>query len=70
MFRLASLSKPIVSVAAMALVERGRLDPQDPVTKWLPDFRPQTADGKIPAITIHHLLTPYGRALLRIPPAA
>jgi CubicO group peptidase (beta-lactamase class C family) len=57
MFRLASLSKPIVSVAAMALVERGQLDPQDPVTKWLPDFRPRTADGKIPAITIHHLLT-------------
>ncbi|WP_298872466.1 serine hydrolase domain-containing protein [uncultured Bradyrhizobium sp.] len=57
MFRLASLSKPIVSVAAMALVERGGLDPQDPVTKWLPDFHPQTADGKIGAITIHHLLT-------------
>ena len=57
MFRLASLSKPIVSVAAMVLVERGRLDPRDPVTKWLPDFRPRTADGKVPAITIHHLLT-------------
>ncbi|WP_426613072.1 serine hydrolase domain-containing protein [Bradyrhizobium sp. McL0616] len=57
MFRLASLSKPIVSAAAMALVERGRLDPQDPVTKWLPDFRPQTSDGRVPAITIHHLLT-------------
>ncbi|WP_271608055.1 serine hydrolase domain-containing protein [Bradyrhizobium sp. CCBAU 11434] len=57
MFRLASLSKPIVSAAAMTLVERGVLDPQDPVTKWLPDFRPQTADGRIPEITIHHLLT-------------
>ena len=57
LFRLASLSKPIVSAAAMALVERGRLDPQDPVTKWLPDFRPQTADGRVPEITIHHLLT-------------
>lgn len=57
MFRLASLSKPIVSAAAMALVERGRLDPRDPVTKWLPDFRPQTMDGRVPAITIHHLLT-------------
>jgi CubicO group peptidase (beta-lactamase class C family) len=57
MFRLASLSKPIVSVAAMALVERGRLDPQAPVSKWLPDFRPQLADGRVPVITIHHLLT-------------
>lgn len=57
MFRLASLSKPIVSAAAMALVERGRLDLQDPVTKWLPEFRPQTVDGRAPVITIHHLLT-------------
>jgi CubicO group peptidase (beta-lactamase class C family) len=57
MFRLASLSKPIVSVAAMALIERGGLDPRDPVQRWLPEFRPQTVDGKVPAITIHHLLT-------------
>jgi CubicO group peptidase (beta-lactamase class C family) len=57
MFRLASLSKPIVSAAAMALVERGRLDLQDPVPKWLPDFRPQTKDGSVPFITIRHLLT-------------
>jgi CubicO group peptidase (beta-lactamase class C family) len=57
MFRLASLSKPVVSAAAMALVERSRIDLQDPVTKWLPEFRPQTRDGRVPVITIHHLLT-------------
>jgi len=56
-FRLASLSKPIVSSAAMVLIERGRIDLQDPVTKWLPEFRPQTADGRVPVVTIHHLLT-------------
>jgi CubicO group peptidase (beta-lactamase class C family) len=56
-FRVASLSKPVVSAAAMVLVERGRMDLQDPVTKWLPEFRPQTRDGRVPVITIHHLLT-------------
>jgi CubicO group peptidase (beta-lactamase class C family) len=29
----------------------------DPVTKWLPDFRPKTADGKTPVITIRQLLS-------------
>jgi len=29
------------SAAAMALVERGQLSLDDPVTKWLPEFRQQ-----------------------------
>lgn len=56
-FRLASLSKTIVSAAAMALVEQGRLAVTDPVARWLPDFTPKTPDGKSPVITVHHLLT-------------
>ena len=56
-FRLASMSKPIVSVAALALVDRGKLSLEDPVTKWLPDFRPKLADGREPAITVRQLLT-------------
>jgi CubicO group peptidase (beta-lactamase class C family) len=56
-FRIASLSKPLVSAAALALVEQGRLNLADPVTKWLPEFRPRMADGTTPIITIHHLLT-------------
>lgn len=56
-FRLASMTKPLVSVAVLRLVDQNILKLDDPVTKWLPDFRPKTADGKIPIITIRHLLT-------------
>jgi len=56
-FRLASVSKPFVSAAAMALVESGALSLEDPVTKWLPDFRPKLADGRTPVITVRQLLT-------------
>jgi len=56
-FRLASMSKVIVTAAALALVEQGRLRLDDPVTKWLPTFRPKLADGREPTITIHQLLT-------------
>src|SRR6266851_4354774 len=37
-FRLASMTKPIVSVAAMILVEEGRLDLGAPVATYLPAF--------------------------------
>lgn len=56
-FRIASMTKPIVSVAALALVDQGQLSLDDPVTKWLPGFRPRLADGREPAITVRHLLT-------------
>jgi CubicO group peptidase (beta-lactamase class C family) len=38
-FRLASMTKPIVSVAAMLLVEEGKLDLLAPVAKYLPEFK-------------------------------
>lgn len=56
-FRLASLTKPMVSATAMALVERSRLALDAPVTDWLPEFRPALPDGTRPTITLHHLLT-------------
>ena len=56
-FNFSSVTKPIVSAAAMKLVEQGRIALDDPVTKWLPDFRPKLADGSTPTITIRHLLT-------------
>ena len=37
-FRIYSMTKPIVSVATMALVERGKLLLSDPVAKYLPEF--------------------------------
>ncbi|MGK9231509.1 beta-lactamase family protein [Inquilinus limosus] len=56
-FLYASLTKPIVTAAALRLVEEGRIALADPVTRYLPDFRPKLADGSEPVITIRHLLT-------------
>lgn len=56
-FRLASLTKPIVSMAALALVDQGVLTLDDPVTRWLPWFRPRAVDGSEPRITIRQLMT-------------
>lgn len=56
-FRLASVSKPMVSVAALAMIEAGKLRLDDPVTRYLPNFRPRLADGSAPAITVSQLLT-------------
>jgi CubicO group peptidase (beta-lactamase class C family) len=56
-FRYASLTKAIVSAAALALVERQVIHLEEPVTTWLPEFRPRTADGREPLITVRHLLT-------------
>jgi CubicO group peptidase (beta-lactamase class C family) len=56
-FRLASISKPIVTAAAMRMIELGKLSLDAAVTDWLPDFKPKAPDGSIPTITIRHLLT-------------
>ena len=56
-FRLASVSKPIVSTAALALVGQGRLGLDDLVTRWLPYFAPRQPDGAVAALTVRHLLT-------------
>jgi CubicO group peptidase (beta-lactamase class C family) len=37
-FRLYSMTKPVVSVAIMMLVEEGRISPSDPVAKYLPQI--------------------------------
>ncbi|MBK9440031.1 MAG: beta-lactamase family protein [Comamonadaceae bacterium] len=65
-FRIYSMTKPIVSVAAMMLMEQGRLLLNDPVSKYLPEFSQQqvavqTGDGlqREPvqrAATVHDLL--------------
>jgi CubicO group peptidase (beta-lactamase class C family) len=56
-FRLASMTKPLVSAAAMALVEQGKLDLDAPITRWLPKFNPKLANGDKAKITVRHLLT-------------
>ena len=56
-FRLASISKPIVTAAAMAMIEKGKFALNTAVTDFLPDFKPKAPDGSTPTITIRHLLT-------------
>src|SRR5262249_52685852 len=43
MFALHSMTKPITSVAAMMLVDEGKLSPKDPLSKYIPAF----ADVKV-----------------------
>ena len=56
-FRLASMTKPIATAAALALVEQGVLSLDALITDWLPDFKPRLADGTPGQITLRHLLT-------------
>ena len=49
-FRLASMTKPIVTVAAMMLVEQGKMALHDPISKWLPelkDLKVETPEGDV-----------------------
>ena len=55
-FRYASLTKPVTAVAALGLVEKGVLGLDEPITRWLPDFRP-SFEGRPACITVRHLLT-------------
>jgi CubicO group peptidase (beta-lactamase class C family) len=57
LFRYASTTKVVTSIAAMILVDRGYLSLDDSVSKWLPSFEPVTADGEKYPITIRQLLT-------------
>jgi CubicO group peptidase (beta-lactamase class C family) len=56
-FRLASITKPIVTAAAMRMIELGKLSLGAAITEILPDFKPKLPDDSTPSITIRHLLT-------------
>jgi CubicO group peptidase (beta-lactamase class C family) len=38
LFRIASMTKPVTSVAALMLMEEGKLRLEDPITKWVPEL--------------------------------
>jgi CubicO group peptidase (beta-lactamase class C family) len=56
-FRLASVTKPIVAATALAMIERDLIGLDNAVSDHLDWFRPKLADGREPKITIRHLLT-------------
>jgi len=39
MFRIASMTKPVIGVAIMMMVEEGKLHLNDPVSRYIPEFR-------------------------------
>ncbi len=70
LFRMASMTKPLVSVAAMQLVESGKIGLDDPVGKYIPTFNETkvitsfnpidttwTSEQSSTLPTIRHLLT-------------
>jgi CubicO group peptidase (beta-lactamase class C family) len=57
--QMASSSKPVTATLLMILADRGRLSLDDPVEKYLPEFRGITLKGRPPARppTVRHLLS-------------
>lgn len=62
-FRIFSMTKPITGAAAMLLMEQGKIDLAEPVSKYLPGFRGQMVqerDKLVPVcreVTLHDLLS-------------
>ncbi len=60
-FRIYSMTKPIVSVAAMMLMEQGKLLLNDPVAKYLPEFATQKVavmvDGAVQLQAVKQMAT-------------
>ena len=68
LFRIASMTKPVTTLAALMLVEEGKLGLNDPITDWLPEFKDMQVlkdaagplDQTVPAqrdITVEDLMT-------------
>ena len=49
MFRIASMTKPVIGVAVMMLVEEGKLHLNDPVARYIPEFRDMKVAVLLPA---------------------
>ena len=77
LFRIASMTKPVTSAAALMLMEEGKLKLDDPITKWAPEFADmrvlKDAQGPVedtyPSprdITVEDLMTHRARPRLRL----
>jgi CubicO group peptidase (beta-lactamase class C family)/D-alanyl-D-alanine dipeptidase len=64
-YRVGSVSKLFTDIAVMQLVEEGKLDLDEPVTKYLPEFKPANSFGT--AITLRQLMS-HRSGLVREPP--
>jgi len=61
-FRIYSMTKPMASVALMMLVEDGKVQLTDPVSKYLPSF-------KNPMVSVANLEQPYNGVAFKLVPA-
>ncbi len=64
-FRIASMTKPITSVAAMMLWEEGRFQLRDPVSKFLPEFADM--DIAVPVGPAESARGPFKRVKATVP---
>lgn len=64
-YRVGSVSKLFTDVGIMQLVERGAIDLDAPVTRYLPDFKPESSYDK--PITLRQLMA-HRSGLVREPP--
>lgn len=64
-YRVGSVSKLFTDIAVMQLVERGELDLDAPVSRYLPDFQPANSTDK--TITLRQIMS-HRAGLLREPP--
>ena len=49
MFRVASMTKPVTSVAVMMMIEEGKIRLNDPVSRYIPEFKGQKVAVAAPA---------------------
>ncbi len=56
-FRFASVTKPFVAAATLAMIDKGKLGLDDLAVTNLPWFHPKGVNGEQAPITIRHLLT-------------
>jgi CubicO group peptidase (beta-lactamase class C family) len=56
-FRIASLSKSFTAMAILKLRDAGKLQLDDPIERYIPEFKNQQLTSDSPAITIRDLLT-------------
>jgi len=62
MFRIASMTKPVTSVALMQLVEQGKIGLDDPAEKYLPELKDVKVIESFDARTGDYKLRPAARA--------
>ena len=56
LYRIWSMTKPIVAVAALQLIEENKISLEDPITEYLPEFKNlQVMQKELEAFALHYL---------------